>query len=223
MPVFHGTLFQISEAEMIRYAGLPRGAGGFPKDEIRGALMEAAALAEPRGLWEIFPYDAGRGAICGDPPLLLEGSAIKRHLSRSVSAAVIAVTAGAAIEETAAASFREGRYVRGLLLDAAATAIAEHLADQLDRFIQEKARSSGQKPVWRFSPGYGDWPVEQQKALTALIGTEAIGLSVTDHAMLIPRKSVTAVIGLSPCAASPKPEQCSRCFLRDCAFRMRKS
>ena len=102
MPVFHGTLFQISEAEMIRYAGLPRGAGDFPKDEIRGALREAAALAEPRGLWELFPYDAERAVILGDPPLALEGSAIRRHLARASAAAVIAVTTGPAIEETAA-------------------------------------------------------------------------------------------------------------------------
>lgn len=221
MPVFHGTLFQISEAEMIRYAGLPRGAGDFPKDEIRGALREAAALAEPRGLWELFPYDAERAVILGNPPLALGGSAIRRHLARSSAAAVIAVTAGPAIEETAADAFKEGRYVRGLLLDAAATAIAEHLADQLDHFIQEEARRSGRKTTWRFSPGYGDWPVEQQKALCALIGTETIGLSVTDHAMLLPRKSVTAVIGLSSCAESPKPGQCARCPIRDCPFRVR--
>lgn len=219
MPVFHGTLFAVDRSEMMRYAGLPPKGAAIPDALIADALREAAALAEPRGAWELYPYDAEQGAVLGDPPLVLEGTAIRRHLARSVSAAVLAVTAGPAIEEASAAHFRAGRYTEGLLLDAAATAIAEHLADQLDGYIQSEARRTGRQTAWRYSPGYGDWPVTQQRALCALIGASRIGVSVTDHAMLVPRKSVTAVIGLSRCSEAPRPAHCALCHLASCPFR----
>ena len=216
MPVFHGTLFQIDRSEMMRYAGLPP-KGAFPEALVTAALQEAAALAEPRGVWRLVPYDAETGTL--GESLVLEGTQIRRHLSRSVSAAVLAVTAGPAIEEASSAHFQAGRYTEGLLLDAAATAVTEHLADQLDHFIQSEARRTGRHAAWRYSPGYGDWPVTQQRALCTLIGTGEIGISVTDHSMLLPRKSVTAVIGLSPCSEAPRPQACSQCHLVSCPFR----
>lgn len=219
MPIFNGTLFAVDEKEMMRYAGLPPKGTDFPAEEIRAAIREAAALAEPRGIWQLYPYDAERGEISGPAPLVLEGAAIRKHLSRSVSAAVLAVTPGPAIEEASDAHFKNGNYVRGLLLDAAATAVTEHLADQLDDFIKKRSLRLGQKATWRFSPGYGDWPILQQHALAGLIGAAEIGIRVTDHSMLVPRKSVTAVIGLSSCTQAPPPAHCARCALRTCPFR----
>lgn len=219
MAVFHGTLYQIDRSEMMRYAGLPPRAQNIPDSLIRGALQEAAALAEPRGIWQLYPYDAASGTIAGNPDLVLAGKQIRKHLSRSVSVAVLAVTAGAAIEEASDSHFKAGRYTEGLLLDAAATAITEHLADQLDEYIQSVARRTGRHAAWRYSPGYGDWPIAQQPDLCRLIRTEDIGITVTDHCMLVPRKSVTAIIGLSSCSEPPRPDHCSQCSLASCPFR----
>lgn len=221
MPVFHGTLFQINRSEMMRYAGLPPKGSDFPEALIRESIEEASALASPRGIWQLLPYDAQTGTLFGDPPLCLEGRQIRKHLSHSVSAAVLAVTAGPDIEQASTDYFHSGLYAKGLLLDAAATAITEHLADQLDRYIQASARRTGRHTAWRYSPGYGDWPVTQQQALCRLIHAEEICISVTDHSMLLPRKSVTAIIGLSPCSEAPKPQQCTQCHLISCPFRIR--
>ncbi len=221
MPIFNGTLFQIDKKEMMRYAGLPPKSKEFPQEEIQNALNEAAALAEPRGIWQILPYDPEKGIVGDEAPMVLIGDAIKKHLSKSYSVAVLSVTAGHDIEVASDDHFQKGDYVRGLLLDAAATAIAEHLADQLDDYIKKEALRQGQKTTWRFSPGYGDWPVTAQPELCRLIHADEIGVHVTDHAMLTPRKSVTAIIGLSACTQAPAPKRCSQCRLTTCSFRMR--
>ncbi len=51
---------------------------------------------------------------------------------------------------------------------------------------------------WRFSPGYGDCPLSAQRSIvnSVLNATRLIGLTVTPTSLLIPTKSVTAVIGL---------------------------
>lgn len=223
MPVFNGTLFQVDEKEMMRYAGLPPGETGFPHEEIQAALREASALAAPRGIWQILPYDPDSGWLGDSDGMALSGASIQKHLSLSFSAAVLAVTAGPDIEEACGSHFKNGNYARGLLLDAAATAVTEHLADQLDAYLKNDARRSGQKATWRFSPGYGDWPVTQQADFCRLIQAGRIGIRATDHAMLTPRKSVTAIIGLSACTQAPVPARCAQCRLVSCPFREKSS
>ena len=50
----------------------------------------------------------------------------------------------------------------------------------------------------RFSPGYGDFPMESSKDLVGLLDAgRRIGLTVSQSGILIPRKSVTAVLGVS--------------------------
>lgn len=219
MPLFNGTLFQIDQKEMMRYAGLSPKVKEFPQDAIDSAIREALALAEPKGIWQILPYDPEKGTIGGAHPLTLTGRSILRHLSHAWSVGVLAVTVGEEIEKASGEHFQHGEYLQGLLLDAAATAAVEHLADQVDALIQREAARSGQHTVWRFSPGYGDWPVTQQPDFCRAIGAETIGIHVTDHAMLFPRKSVSAIIGISECSARPAPAKCRACGLMSCPFR----
>lgn len=184
MPFYNGTLFEIDRKEMLRYAGMNPKGKNFPEEAVQSAIQEALALAEPKGIWQVIPYSPSEGKIEGNPPLVLSGNSIRHHLANSWSTAVLAVTVGDEIEKASDAAFKSGDYVRGLLLDAAATTATEHLADQVDRLIQKEAAKDGQKTVWRFSPGYGDWPVTQQKDFCRLIEADKIGIQVTDHSML---------------------------------------
>lgn len=219
MPLYNGTLFQIDKHEVMRYAKMNPQNPDFPESIIDDAIRKALALADPKGIWRILPYDPVNGRILGDRPLSLQGHSIRRHLSASHFVGVLAVTVGEEIEKASSEDFREGKYLEGLLLDAAATAAAEHLADQIDKMIRNRAQRDGQKTIWRFSPGYGDWPVTQQNDFAALIGTEEIGITVTEHAMLLPRKSVTAIIGISGCGQKPLDNKCNACSLITCPFR----
>ena len=49
----------------------------------------------------------------------------------------------------------------------------------------------------RFSPGYGDFDLKYQKdILEYLDANKKIGISLTDSLMMIPTKSITAIIGI---------------------------
>ena len=47
-------------------------------------------------------------------------------------------------------------------------------------------QKQGYKPTWRFSPGYGNWPLEIQPQLAKIIKTEMIGWQVTENYLLFP-------------------------------------
>ena len=80
---------------------------------------------------------------------------------------------------------------------AACSAYVEAAVEQMDQQVKTDAAVHGLAGNWRFSPGYGDCPLSAQRSIVnALNATRLIGLTVTPTSLLMPTKSVTAVIGL---------------------------
>ena len=73
----------------------------------------------------------------------------------------------------------------------------------------------------RFSPGYGDYPIELQKSfLHILDAPRKIGLTANDSFLLTPVKSVTAIIGLSENPIERKKRGCAICNMnQSCIYR----
>ncbi len=220
MPVFNGTLHEIDKNETKRYAGLRRG-GEFPDALVEDACSAVLAIAEPRGIYRQYPYDPVAHRLLCTPPFLIEGKQVQKHLGQSEQAVVMAVTAGSAVEAEIDRMFAEKNYTQGLLMDAAATTAAEMIADQLNRYIDGLAAKNGYMTTWRYSPGYGDWPLLQQPEMVRAVHAGDIGISVTTGCMLLPRKSVTAIIGLRRAEGKDCSLQgCAVCSMRDsCASR----
>jgi hypothetical protein len=81
-----------------------------------------------------------------------------------------------------------------VVLDAVASSAIEGVCDAVENVIKEKYPYK-MKP--RFSPGYGDLDISFQKNIAEILKTkQKIGLAVSDFFMLMPTKSVTAIIGL---------------------------
>jgi len=47
----------------------------------------------------------------------------------------------------------------------------------------------------RFSPGYGDLSLDHQKGLLKYVEADKIGISLSETMVMLPEKSITAVIG----------------------------
>ena len=195
MAVYNAPLGKIDPRETRRYAGLIK-AKNFDEKLIADACEDALLLAAPRGIWQVYDYDCKGQEIASSPPCKIIGKKIGEHLARCDKVVLLSATVGEEIEEAVTRRFREGEYASSLLLDAAATTAVEQLADAMEKAIAPKAAAKGYAMRWRFSPGYGDWPLEQQPDILRLSGGEKIGVSLSESLMLIPRKSITAVIGL---------------------------
>lgn len=77
---------------------------------------------------------------------------------------------------------------------------AERIEALCDLFCADMARKQGiqgKRLRPRFSPGYGDFPLEAQKEIFAMLGCDRrIGLTLNDTLIMSPTKSVTAIIGI---------------------------
>lgn len=90
------------------------------------------------------------------------------------------------------------RMSRAVVLQAASAAMIEAWCDAVNREIMGVAAGQGLYCRPRFSPGYGDFPLETQRELAQILRIQKeIGVSLTQTLLMMPSKSVTAVIGLS--------------------------
>lgn len=150
--------------------------------------------AVPRTVWRMLPAEhTDDGVRVGG--LLLRGQDIALHLTGCKQAVVFAATLSAPVD-TLIRRAESSDMMQALMYDAAAGAAIEAVCNGLE---QELKRTLDY-PYFtaRFSAGYGDFPLNQQKDLIALLdATRKIGLTVTPQHTLLPMKSVTAIIGLS--------------------------
>lgn len=79
------------------------------------------------------------------------------------------------------------------VLDAAASEAAEACARWIQRREAERALSAGARTVHRFSPGYGDFSLDYQRWFTGRF--HSLGVRVEASGMMVPRKTVSGVIG----------------------------
>ena len=103
--------------------------------------------------------------------------------------------------------------------DAVCSALIEDYCDEMQAQLAAAEAEGGLYLRPRFSPGYGDFALESQREIFSRLACEKrIGLTLTDTLMMVPFKSVTAVIGVTgtPACAYNK---CAACTNTACAFR----
>lgn len=72
-------------------------------------------------------------------------------------------------------------------------------ATAIEQYIDDETASWGEKLLPRYSPGYGDLPLSVQPTfLAALDPKGTLGITLTETMLMIPSKSVTAIIGIKP-------------------------
>ena len=211
---------KISIADAVRYMGAGEGDA-----ELRRKTAEIAAELEkkvtPRYTWRAFRTERrAEGVYLPETGELLAGKLALNMLAECDTVAVIACTLGAAFEALLRA--REARdMAEAVILDACGSAWVEAGCDAAEEEIAsrfpEKYRTD------RFSPGYGDLPLEgQDRILEMLNAGKRLGITANASHLLIPSKSVTALVGLSAQPQGAKIRGCAYCGLREgCAYRER--
>ena len=209
-------LTSIPEKDILRFALAQN-----PPEPIPEELSAQAAAAAEKILLctPLYHY-----MITETEPLLREhfsGKDLRRNLQDCEKSILLCATLGPQAD-TMLRRAQITDMAKALWLDAAASAAIEEVCDQIQVHLSQ---TLGRSLTPRFSCGYGDFPLSQQKDFLALTNAgSAIGLSVSSGGMLIPVKSVTAVMGILPEGASPRQAQdpCSLCPMNQTCLLRRK-
>ncbi len=111
--------------------------------------------------------------------------------------------------------------LEGAVYQASASAMAEAWCETVNDLIREEAEKKGKVCHPRFSPGYGDLSLSLQKDLFRIVPiTKTTGVSLTESMLMVPVKSVTALIGLGYEECGTSENKCINCTMADeCPYR----
>lgn len=110
-----------------------------------------------------------------------------------------------------------------LIMDAVLSAAIEAFCDLHEARLRQETEASGLFLTDRFSPGYGDMPLPQCRSICDVLNVQrSIGLTISESGIMMPRKSVTALMGISPVKTKRRPSGCAGCDAATrCIYRRR--
>ena len=182
----------VRKKEILRYAGCAE------SDDATAALMEDC-LTEATGVltykvcWRKLSVDV-RDEVCEFGTFSVSSRQLAHNLAGCTRVILFAVTVGVGIDRLIAKYSRIAPS-RALMMQAIG---AERIEALCDAFCAEMETETGFSLRPRFSPGYGDLPLEVQSEIITLLDTpRQIGLSLNDSLLMSPTKSVTAFAGIT--------------------------
>ena len=209
---------KINVDDALRYLGA-KNADGETRAGVERVARELEKNVVPRYVFRDFDVTAGpEGFDLPAANLTLTGSLATRMLDGCHHVILLCCTLGEAFDALLrAAQVRD--MAQAVTLDACGSAYVEAACDAAEEAVA--ARHPGQYLTDRFSPGYGDLPLSVQPfLLQALDAPRRVGVTCTASCLMIPSKSVTAVLGLSDTPRPSRIRGCAFCSMRDhCPYR----
>ncbi len=181
------------------------------------ARIETNGWVEPKINFKVYPVvSSGPGWIELPGRSRLFSTALRHHLPGALYVAAGVCTIGAALEQQVSNWFAAGDRLRAVLLDEIGTLAVFRLGDQLEERIQAEARERGMDASGVLSPGEDGFDISQQAPILELACGAEIGVWQTATGMLIPRKSVSVLVGFGTHMPHwSRAERCARCGARE--------
>jgi len=168
------------------------------RDEVEGYIEKALEIVELKGAGAILPIDKIEASkIILTEDITFESESLAKFLVDSQEVLLMAATSGSKIVEAISKDSADKDVTSAVVFDAVASEMADNaLSWIINYFNRQLSRESKQLTSKRFSAGYGDFSLENQKIIYDVLKLEQLGISLSDKYMLIPEKSVTAVVGI---------------------------
>ena len=188
------------------------------KARIDTAIDRVSSQSHPRITIKEYPIELSDNKViihADNEDLTLESESLLRNLEGCCGAMLLAATIGPACDMLVRRASVTSAAEASIYQAAGAAAIEAFLDDMNDKLKSEyEARGLFLRP--RFSPGYGDLKLDHQKDWFRLLDiTKQIGIELTDSLLMVPTKSVTALIGIGYDPSKVRCHGCAGCNRHD--------
>jgi hypothetical protein len=158
--------------------------------------------------------------IAIEDSVTFRSNVIARLLEPCKKVAIFALTIGNHLEEMVAHLAENGLVLQATVLDAIGSGAAERLAIFVEDKIRIMASTEGLVISRRFSPGYCDWEVSQQRMVFRALNGNSAGIRLTEACLMLPRKSISGIIGIGSADSNIENyNPCRTCKEKDCPGR----
>lgn len=212
------TLVEIDEIEVLRYLQYKnQDIEDDLSNMIKECIKRTKKIINPRFIYRKYKIKKlkssnSKGEIYLEGAnLILQSDDIYNLLIECDECILMSATLGLEIEK----EIRKLTYTdltKGIIIDACATTAIEEVCDIVQASIEKKLLKKDKYITYRYSPGYGDLPIEKNVDINNLLNSQKeIGLTVTNSGIMIPRKSVVALIGVSHKRTNNFKKSCENC------------
>lgn len=206
--------------EAVRYLGYGKNAVDAQTLElIEESFLSLQSAARRKSIYRIFDLSIEGGEDIRFGNLELKSKNLGKNLLGCDKIVLFGATLGVGVDQLLMRTSKTDM-ARTVVLQACAAALLEEYCDACQDVIAEELRAEGRFLRPRFSPGYGDFSIEcQPHVIRMLDSAKTIGLTITDSMMMVPSKSVTAVIGAGTLPIQCHRHGCEACGKMDCIYR----
>ena len=185
----------VNKREFMRYMA-SLGGGDEILDLIDECLAEVREMLQYKVCYTVLSAEID-GDIISLPCGQIESKNLAKNLSGCDKAIVFAATIGIGIDRLISKYSRLSP-TKALCFQAIGAERVEALCDNFCEKMKSEFEKSGERLKPRFSPGYGDLPLETQKLIFSLLDCpKRIGVTLGDTLLMSPSKSVTAFVGIT--------------------------
>lgn len=214
---------EISAGNICKRIGYTADAQVSPRIEslIEEYMGKARDLIEPVYTYAMQNIQQVKGtSVQIDKSITLDSQVISQVLSPCNNVAVFALTIGDKLEKMTAELGEQGLILEAFILDSIGSSFTEKTAEVVNGIISEMANIQNQSVSRRFSPGYCDWHISQQKMLFKILDRNVPGITLSDDYMMTPEKSITGIIGIGPSDSEVATfNPCAICTKHSCLWR----
>lgn len=146
------------------------------------------------------------------------GAQVCGYLKEATEAALFLCTAGALFSDEAHALNAQGEFLEAYVIDAIGSLTVERAMDKIHKALEVEQAARGMKITNRYSPGYCNWPLKDQRPLFAFVGENPTGIALSESCLMHPIKSVSGVIGIGT-TARRRAYGCVICQNKTCIYR----
>ena len=215
-------LIEINKDEVLRYLEYK---GQDISDGLKSTIDECINLIKnkinPRYMLRVYPIRVDKFSIyIQGTGIKLESRELYNLLKECDKCIVMAATLGLEAEKEIK-KYSHSDLTKCIIIDSCATTAIEEVCDFIQDDLEKELLKKGEYLTTRYSPGYGDLSIDKNVDIINLLNTQKeIGLTITGNSIMIPRKSVVAIMGIAKSKPKKNKKSCSNCINNfDCKYK----
>jgi len=191
----------VPHERVYRRLGYRKGVTRIPswrKEEVERYIADAQSLIHLQGAAVRLPIqEKGTARIILSNDVMFESRQLAAFLEHCREVLLMGATAGNDIMKAIEGDTAMGNLSRSVVFDATASEMVDASLDWIMGYLKQSLLR-GNKILMqkRYSAGYGDFSLENQKTIHRLLELDRMGVKITESCILVPEKSVTAIAGV---------------------------
>jgi hypothetical protein len=223
MKIVDDTMPVISKEKVFRLLGQKdKEISGRLSRKIDKHIVGLKKIIRPKVLYttkKIRKIEGGTLALEGD--IKLKSAKISKTLGKCDRITFFLATIGEQVDDVIKTSLRKKRLSDAYIYDAIGSAAVEATVEDFQNRMDSKVKVKNQRTTLRFSPGYCDWKIREQKKVFSILKNDLIEVDLNESYLMAPRKSVSGVFGIGDSKVIDKKESnpCRLCGMHACVAR----